>query len=262
MLKHHEESLEILLALMKEKPEVIAVIFSGSVARGNERPDSDLDAMVILTEEAYKRRLHSNTVTECISGMCTYEAGYFDIKYMTKEYLLEAAEKGSEPTRNSFLGSRVLYTADSEIPGIAERIPVFQEQEYEDKMLSFHSNLSLNYNYFWKLCRPEGYMKVHAAGEIIYSVYRMILQQNRILFPCHRRLEDYVEHAPAKPEHITALGGDFIRNMDDASCDRFVQAFQSWTSYKAPEDYSEVLTRYTSDFEQWWRVPRPLIAEW
>ena len=57
-------------------------------------------------------------------------------------------------------------------------------------MLSFYSDLSLNYNYFWKVCRPEGYMKLHTAGEIIYSCCRMILQINEILFPSNRRLEE------------------------------------------------------------------------
>jgi hypothetical protein len=49
----------------------------------------------------------------------------------------------------------------------------------EDKQLSFYSNLALNYYYFWKECKPEGYMKTHVAAEIVYSIYRLILQENR-----------------------------------------------------------------------------------
>lgn len=46
MYKHHEESLENLKQYFSDREEVIALIFGGSVAKGCERPDSDLDAMV------------------------------------------------------------------------------------------------------------------------------------------------------------------------------------------------------------------------
>lgn len=262
MLKHHEESLEILVRYFKDKPETIAVVFGGSVARGCERPDSDLDAMIIITDEAYEERRKTNTTVETIVGMCTYEGGYFDVKYMTKTYLRIAAEKASEPTRNSFMSSRVLYTLDEEINELVSRIPVFQESESEDKMLSFYSDLSLNYNYFWKSCAIDGYMKIRTAGEIIYSIYRMILQENKIFFPSNRRMEEYVANAPKSPENIVELAADFIRVLDDTTCDAFVKAFLGWTSFVPPEDYNQILGRYVADFEQWWMKPRPLIAEW
>lgn len=262
MYQHHEESLKIMTDFFKARPEVIAIVLGGSVAKGCERPDSDLDAMVIITPEAYEARAASNTTTETIGGMCNYRGGYFDIKYMTKEYIQKAAGKGSEPTRNSFLGGRVLYTLDDEIPAIVASIPVFQEGEYDDKMLSFYSNLSLNYDYFWKCCKAEGFMQTHAINEIIYSVYRMILQQNRILFPCNRRLEEFVGSTAHKPENILSLAKALMDKKDDASCDAFVQAFKDWTSYEPPKDYSQILSRYVNDYEQWWHIPRPLVAEW
>ena len=80
MYKHHEESLENL--------KVIAVIFGGSVAKGCARPDSDLDAMVVVTDTAYALRVQQNSTAETITGYCTYEGGYFDIKYMTKSFFM------------------------------------------------------------------------------------------------------------------------------------------------------------------------------
>ena len=104
MYQHHEESLKI----FREREGVIALVFGGSVAKGMERPDSDLDGMVIVTDACYEELAKENRLAEVIPGHCTYEGGYFDVKYMTKEYLRQAAEKGSEPTRNSFVKSRVL----------------------------------------------------------------------------------------------------------------------------------------------------------
>ena len=262
MYKHHEESIERLREYFADKEEVIAVIFGGSVAKGCERPDSDLDAMVVITEEAYAIRAENNLTAETILGHCTYEGGYFDVKYMTKEYLEDAAQKGSEPTRNSFLKARVLFTKDQEIPGIVERIPIFQKQEKPEKMLSFYADFWLNYYYFLKSCPVDGYMKLHAVNEVIYSIYRMILQENEILFPSNRRLEEFVEKISEETGHLVELGRAAAKSQEMLALEAFVDCFLRITSYEAPADISHVLSRYTKDFEQWWRMPRPNINEW
>ena len=262
MYRHHEESLEIMRRYFEEKPEVIALIFGGSVAKGNERPDSDLDAMVVIEDAAYEERVHTRTAVETISGLCTYEGGYFDVKYMTKDYLRAAADHASEPTRNAFVGCRVLFSRDPEIEGIVARIPVFQEREREEKMLSFYADFSLNYHYFLKGCKPDGYMLLHAVGEVIYSVYRMALQEHGVLFPCNRRLEETVAKLSPETAELARLGRALAESQSMEDCDRFVACFQRLTSWRPPEDYSEVLTAYTRDFEQWWMSPRPNINEW
>jgi hypothetical protein len=262
MYKHHEESLAIMKKYFQQMPEAIALVFGGSVAKGTERPDSDLDAMVIVSPEYYDKRKAAGTLCETINGMCTYPGGYFDCKYMTKEYLRAAAEHGSEPTRNSFIKSRVLFSHDPEIEGIVNRIPVFQTSEMPDKMLSFYSLFSLQYDYFWKACHPDGFMRFRAVSEIIYAVYRMILQENHILFPSNRRLEETAFAAPCKPENLAALAHALETEQSDAACDAFVQAFLRWTSYPKPKDYSLILSRYQADYETWWLRQRPLVDEW
>ena len=260
---HHREAVKELISIFREKEGVIALVFGGSVAKHMEREDSDIDAMVIVTEEFYERKRKVNCIAECISmGDCAYPGGYFDVKYMTKDYIRDAAEKGSEPTRNSFIGSHVLFSADEEVTELVRRIPVFQKQEFEEKMLSFFSNLQLNYNYFWKACRPEGYMKLKVASEIVYSLYRMVLQENEILFPCNRRLEQFVKLAPDQPEHLVEYCEEFCRTLEDEPLDKTVEAWKAWTHYQYPTDSAVCQSRYCDDFEQWWRVPRPLVSEW
>lgn len=128
MYKHHEESIEKMIDYFKEQGAV-ALILGGSVAKGTEREDSDLDGMVVLTKEDYELKEKSNTTTETVNGLCTYEGGYFDIKYMTKEYLKELAQKGSEPSRNAFMKAKVLFSSDPEIEKILPEIPRFQKKK-------------------------------------------------------------------------------------------------------------------------------------
>ncbi len=262
MYQHHMESLENMKKYFSEKEETIALIFGGSVAKGCERPDSDLDGMVIISEEDYAARKARNTTAETIDGLCTYPGGYFDIKYMTKQYLKDAAEKGSEPTRNSFLKAKVLFSSDPEIEEILSRIPVFQTSEKEEKMLSFYGDFWLNFYYFQKGCPIDGYMKLHAVNEVIYSIYRMILQENEILFPSNRRLEETVEGISEDAAHLTALGRKYAASQNLEDGDAFVEAFFRILAWKLPKDMGQVLSQYVTDFEQWWRVPRPNINEW
>ncbi len=262
MYQHHKESLENLKNYFLDKEEVIAVIFGGSVAKGCERPDSDLDAMIVISDEAYEKRRKTNQTAETIKGYCTYPDGYFDLKYMTKQFLADAAAKGSEPTRNAFVKSQVLFSKDPEILKLVSKIPVFQKQEKEEKMLSFYADFWLNYYYFLKSCPVDGYMKLHAVNEVIYSIYRMILQEHEILFPSNRRLEEFVQAISSDTAYLVSLGKACAKSQEMPDIDKFADCFLKMTSYKAPAEIGNILSRYTTDFEQWWRVPRPNINEW
>jgi len=261
MYQHHIDSIEKMKAYYEGQEGVIALVLGGSVAKGNERPDSDLDGMIIVTDEEYERRVAAGQTAGCVFGECTYEGGYFDVKYMTKDYIKKAAECASEPTRNSFVKARVLFSSDPEIYDIVPKIGVFQTAERDDKMLSFYGDYLLNHNYFIRSLNVQGYMRVHSVGEILYSVYRMILQENEILFQCNRRLEEMVEKAPNKPENILELGRIVMEKMDNDSIAAFADAYFTWTKYPLPEK-SKAHSRYVTDYEQWWYTPRPLVNEW
>lgn len=261
MYKHHEQSIKNMEKHFREH-NAIALFLVGSVAKGTEREDSDLDGIVILSEEEYAEKEKHAATTETINGLCTYEGGYFDIKYMTKQYLKDLAEKGSEPARNGFTKAKILFCNDAEIEDILPRIPIFQKSEKEEKLLSFYSNFWLNYHYFLKSCAIDGYMKMHTISEIIYSIYRMILQENEILFDCNRRLEQQVEATSDHTVELVRLGRILEVSQSISDADRFVDKFIEITTYVPPKDIALVLTRYSKDFQEWWREPRPNIKEW
>ena len=58
-------------------------------------------------------------------------------------------------------------------------------------------------------------MKIRVASEIVYCIYRLILQENRVLFPCNRRLEETVEGVENKPEGIVELCREFCDTLDE-----------------------------------------------
>ena len=103
---------------------------------------------------------------------------------------------------------------------------------------------------------------MHSIVEIIYSIYRMILQENEILFDCNRRLEQQVESVSEKTAELVRLGRKLESSQNISDADIFVDKYNEITTYVPPEDLARVLTRYSKDFQEWWREPRPNIKEW
>lgn len=264
MLQHHIDSIQKLKDYFIGTEGLIAIVLDGSVVKGNARPDSDIDAVIVVTEEKFAQLAAQNRLAEVIPGHCTYEGGYFDIKYKTKAILQQSALHASEPTRNAYVKAQVIYTTDAEIEQIVPRISAYPEHEAADKVACFNANLQLNRGYFLQ-CVPESnaYMRAHLADEIVYSVYRLILIENRMLFPCNRRLEETVEKCSRRPQDIIRLGAKFLREITVENCEAFVQAFRKQTSLPLSEDVSENCSQYVKYYEDWWmREHAPFPNEW
>ncbi|MGI5959724.1 MAG: nucleotidyltransferase domain-containing protein [Massiliimalia sp.] len=266
MYQHHKDSLEKMIQYFTEidpkKDEIIAIVFGGSVAKGCERPDSDLDAMIILTDSMYETLREQRRTAECIHGYCTYPEGYFDIKYYNKEFLWEVAQKGSEPARNAFLKARCVYTKDPEIPGLVEQISRFPVEEQEDKMLSLYAAFRINTGYFWNMSHEDVFLRTKAVTEIVLYGLRMLLEENQVLFPCPKSLYKAVRSLEHKPEGILEKADALLIRKDDESKADFVNTLMDFLDYEPPADQYLALSRYVEDNELWWKNPRPLVAEW
>jgi len=261
-MEHHRKSIENLIDYFKSDTDIISIILGGSVAKGCERADSDIDAIIVVTDTKYAALEKENRIAECISGYCTYENGYFDVKYTTVKYLESLAEKGSEPSRNAFKSSRCVYGDNKKVIELIEKIPVFQKHEKDDKMLSFYSAFNLNHGYFWSMSKDNAYLKIRTASDIVLFGLRLILQNNEVLFPCHKALLETVAKLENKPENIVEKAECFISSLTDESKNDFVKSVLEYIDYTPPEDYAEVLTRFIDDNEIWWYKHRPNIVEW
>ncbi len=262
MHAHHAESIENLLRMFQDDPDVLAIFLGGSIAKQKERVDSDVDAIIIVTEEKHRVLAGENRLSECIHGHCPYPGGYFDLKYSTKEYLQAVAERGSEPSRNAFMGAKCLFSRDPELETIAAAIPVFQVREKEEKMLSFYSSFVLSRGYFWKVSGDDPYLKTRSASDAVLYGLRMILQENEVLFPCHKALMDTVAALPVDTSALLDASRRFLTELTNDAKDAYVRELLAVLRYQPPKDYSQVLTRFIDDNELWWYKDRPVIAEW
>ncbi len=158
----------------------------------------------------------------------------------------------------------MLWTLDAEIPALVENIARYPEHEVPAKLECFCADLQLNRGYFLKVVSPDNaYMRAHLAQQIVYSVYRLILLENRVLFPCNRRLEETVRACKKRPGNILELGREFLGNICEETCEAFVGAFWKQSALPLFDDVSRSCACYVKYYEDWWRAEHPPVPdEW
>ncbi|MCL1884849.1 MAG: nucleotidyltransferase domain-containing protein [Defluviitaleaceae bacterium] len=247
--KHHEDSIKNMTAHFRENPEIEALFLIGSIVTGTAREDSDIDGVAIISKEAAERKKQSGGLLEVIRGKCTYDGGYFDIHYHTREDLKGIAQNGSEPMRNMFTNAQVLFCDEPSLPELVKKIPAYPTTEAEKKRLRFYCTFKQFYVYFWNCCKPEGFFRLHIADGMIFNLYRLILIENKILFPSMRRLEQAVIDAPKKPENIIGKVKKFMQTLSDEDCAALVESYETWTSYDFPKEHNTVMNNFADTWE-------------
>ena len=236
MLKHHEDSINIMISHYRKDPEITALFLIGSVATGTQRPDSDLDGVAVVSPQCYEKKKKGKGTMEACFGKCTYQGGYFDVHFKTRKQLEELAESGSEPMRNMFSAAKVLYCNEPDLPEIVARIPVFQKKDAAEKQKRFYCTLKQFYNYYWRCCKPQGFHRQYVANGMIFNLYRLILLENEILFPSSRKLERTVQRAEKKPDDILEKCQRLMKTLADEDALVLVESYEAWTSYDLPTD--------------------------
>ena len=109
MLPHHAKAADAAVERLTSSGEPIAVYLGGSIAKGLEREDSDVDLIVIVGLEVMEKRRISNSASFLWTDLADWEGGYVEGRYLSREFVREAVDRGSEPTRWSFVGARKLW---------------------------------------------------------------------------------------------------------------------------------------------------------
>jgi len=249
MEKHHKDSIKNMITHYRENNEVTALILIGSVATGTQRTDSDIDAVAVVSEEYLQIKKEANELEEVVYGKCTYDGGYFNIHYMTREGLNEVACNGTEPMRNMFSCADILYNDDPDISKLLPRIPVFQKDTSEEKRFRFYCTLKQFYGYFLVCCNPQGFMRVHIAAGMVYNLYRLILIENDVLFPSVRKLEETVIRLQNKPDRIVEKANHFLKSLSEEDGLEIINSYEVWTTYDYPKDYQSIMNNFINPYD-------------
>jgi len=260
--KNHRQVHERLKERFGNDPRFPALIAGGSVAKGMARDDSDVDVVFVVSEEEWERRKGERDYFIYLTDLCDYEGGYVDGKTVPYEFLLDAAERGSEPTRFSFVDSFVLYSRLPGLEDLLERIRVYPEHERREKIEAFYSQVVLLSNFFVAEAEKWGnpYLLAQSSANLVLFGGRLILAYNKILFPSHKWLLRAVEKAKEKPESFMKLAHELLERPCKETAKAFgecITKFRDWGL-----TFDQAVSRYIEDAEWNWREGRPPLQDW
>ncbi len=203
MYPHHTQSIQNVTDYFQRDPEVMALLLGGSIAHGFETPSSDVDIMIFVSDEDHKRRLESNQIHFFNRDLCTYEGGYIDGKYLSMNFLQQVKEKGSEPARFAFSGSRVLF---SKMDGLAQeicKVTKYRSAEKAERIKRFYAQFEAWHWYCQESLRLNNqYLLGTSVSKLILFSGRLILAHNELLYPYHKWFLRVLEGASSKPSGL------------------------------------------------------------
>ena len=261
MREHHQKSIENLIRELEADENFIAVILSGSIAKGTEKEFSDIDVYLVVTDDNFKERMKNDDTSYSNSAVCTYPGGYIDGKIIDLNFLVKAAERGSEPTRASFEGSYAVWSRIDGVDELIRQIQTVGSAERERKMDSFYAQVRLWYEYFYRegVKKNNPYLIRRSVMETVFYASRYILEQNCLLFPCHKDLMAQIARAENKPENYAADAIALLESPDDEKMERF---FKNFCRFAGPRmRFSKALSIFVRDSEWNWIDTEPPLSD-
>jgi predicted nucleotidyltransferase len=231
MYPHHSQTIQNVKEYFQRDPEVQALLLSGSIAHGFQGPTSDVDIMIFLLEEDYQKRFQTGLLHFFNTDLCTYEGGYVDGKYLSLNFVKQVLEKGSEPARFAFEGSRVLF---SRVDGFAEdvcRIAEYPVAEKLERIKRFYAQFEAWHWYCGEaLAKGNRYLLGTSVSKLILFGGRLILAHNEMLYPYHKWFLKVLEGANAKPSDFMAC----IQALTESPTVENIEAFYEMIKFFQP----------------------------
>lgn len=207
-MEHHEKAITAYAAQLRQDPANLALIVVGSVARGSEREDSDVDVYVVVDEETFARNAAADTWAWVDRRGEDYPGSYIDVKMTDLAYLRRAAQAGDDPTRASFRGARVVF---SEIAGLEEVIAAITElpeEAWAERVASHVAQVRLHGGYFLRQAEERGddFLLAHAATHLALAAARAALAHAHVLLPGPKYVSALVREVETPIGFVEAWG--------------------------------------------------------
>jgi predicted nucleotidyltransferase len=231
-MEHHQRAIDRLTDAYRDDSDYLALIIGGSVAKGLARPDSDVDFLIVATDDVFQRRLDARDLFINRTDLCDDEGGYVDGKIISLDFLTQLADRGNEPSRAAFQGAFAAFSHIADLDALLRRIPVYPAAGHDDRIRAFYSMAFMQH---WLMHEAERhgnrYTIARAASQLALFAGRLILAHNRTLFPFHKWLLATLDAVPDKPEGLlVSIDTLLARPCGEHAAALFdtVRTFQDW----------------------------------
>ena len=206
MYSHHEAAIARVVARYRDEPGVLAILLAGSLAHGTATGNSDIDVMLVVSDDELAERRANNMTAFSDVELARYPNGYIDAKYVSPGYLDEVSLRGSEPSRFAFKGAKVLFSRMEGLEGRIAGAARYPVEVQADRIARFTAQLEA---WTWMAGEAERkgdpYLLTAAVSRVALFGGRMLLAHNRVLYPFHKWFLRSLEQAPDTPEGVVEL---------------------------------------------------------
>jgi hypothetical protein len=238
MHTHHEASLQRVIEYFQNDAEVEALLLGGSLAHDFAEPASDVDVMMVVSDQAYDHRRREGRLQFFNQELCTYPEGYVDGKYLPGSFLSKVAEQGSEPARFAFQDARILFSRVNGLPEVLQAIVQYPRAGKETRLSRFLAQFEAWHWYAQEaLKRGNRYLLNLSISKLALFGGRLILTHNELLYPYHKWFLRVLAQAPDKPADLLIR----LQHLQDeparATVEGYyecVKGFRAWTTSTTP----------------------------
>ncbi|MBN2852525.1 MAG: nucleotidyltransferase domain-containing protein [Clostridia bacterium] len=213
MYRHHLETIKNITDKLKVQEEVQAIIIGGSIAHQLETEKSDVDILVVISDDEYKKRKEAGLTHFVERESCTYEEGYIDGKYINLEFLEKVASYGSEAARFAFDGAWATYSKTDDIKLLIKQIVRYPVEKKQETINRFYAQFKAwNWYCYEAINHDNRYLLNHSVSNLVLFGGRMILAHNEVLYPYHKWFLRVLEGVKEKPENLMENIHQLIEN--------------------------------------------------
>ena len=250
---HHRQTIGRMVARAEAITDTLGLIVIGSVTRGEAHERSDVDAMLVVADQVRPAIFDASDLAippaEGAGGLT-----------VDLSYLRAAAERAPEPTRFAFVDAIVVLSRDPEIDRLVTAIPIYPDQERDEKMASFASQLPMHFS-FMELAdySQNPYLLTETAHELALFGGRLILAHNRLLYPGRKQFLPQLERAEEKPDSFMELMTQLLRHSGISTAQAFTDVVLSFRAWPEPAEGASL--RYQRDRDLAWLDRPAALAE-
>jgi hypothetical protein len=258
---HHQRAIDRLADAYRDDPEFLGLIIGGSIAKGFARDDSDVDFMIIATDEAFERRLAQLDLFINRRDLCAYEGGFVDGKIINLAFLEDVAKKGNEPSRAAFEGAFIAYSHVPDLETLVQHIATYPEAGHEERVKAFYSMAFIQH---WLMHEAERhgnrYTMTRAASQLALFSGRLMLAHNRRLFPYHKWLPKTLESLPDKPDNFLEHFDKLLSEPNGDNASALFESVRNFSDWGVSD--LDAYTWFMTDVEWSWMSGTTPIEDW
>lgn len=154
--------------------------------------------------------------------ICTYEQGYIDCKVTHIDSIKIVAERGSDPARYAYKDCTILYSEIDILPELLNQITMYPNDKIDERRRRFASQiLAWKWYYSEGVKKQNNYLLFLAVQKIVLFSCRIVLNENRLLYPYHKWMLSEVNKAEHKPIDFNKRINKLLEKHNSETVDNF-----------------------------------------